>query len=68
MYEFSCARCGERFEELVGPHVGKEADDVAKVGTLQLVVPDAEGRLDLTLRLVHPEADATNAYAAMISR
>ena len=29
VYEFSCAKCGQRFEELVGPHVGKEAEDVA---------------------------------------
>lgn len=29
VYEFSCGQCGERFEELVGPHVGKEADEVS---------------------------------------
>jgi putative FmdB family regulatory protein len=29
VYEFSCDSCGQRFEELVGPHVGKEAEDVA---------------------------------------
>ena len=29
IYEFSCAKCGHRFEELVGSHVGTEAGDVA---------------------------------------
>jgi putative FmdB family regulatory protein len=28
VYEFSCEKCGERFEELVGPHVGKREQDV----------------------------------------
>jgi putative FmdB family regulatory protein len=28
IYEYSCRGCGQRFEELVGPHVGKPADDV----------------------------------------
>jgi putative FmdB family regulatory protein len=28
VYEFSCGSCGERFEELVGPHVGKREQDV----------------------------------------
>jgi len=28
IYEFSCGKCGERFEELVGPHVGKKAEEV----------------------------------------
>jgi beta-mannosidase len=44
------------------------ADDVARVGTVQLVVPDAPGPLDLTLRLAHPAAEADNAYRTMISR
>jgi putative FmdB family regulatory protein len=29
IYEFVCESCGHRFEELVGSHVGLEADDVA---------------------------------------
>jgi putative FmdB family regulatory protein len=29
IYEFECRDCGHRFEELVGSHVGTEADDVA---------------------------------------
>ena len=41
---------------------------VALVGTLQLVVPDAEGPLELALRLDHPEATSDNAYQAVISR
>ena len=28
IYEFDCESCGERFEELVGSHVGLEAADV----------------------------------------
>lgn len=28
IYEFSCADCGKEFEELVGPHVGKQESDV----------------------------------------
>ena len=28
VYEFSCGSCGERFEELVGPHVGTREEDV----------------------------------------
>jgi putative FmdB family regulatory protein len=28
VYEFACRSCGHRFEELVGPHVGVEADEV----------------------------------------
>jgi putative FmdB family regulatory protein len=28
IYEFECRSCGHRFEELVGSHVGLEADDV----------------------------------------
>jgi len=28
IYEFACQSCGHRFEELVGSHVGLEADDV----------------------------------------
>ena len=28
IYEFECRDCGHRFEELVGSHVGTEADDV----------------------------------------
>jgi putative FmdB family regulatory protein len=28
IYEFVCESCGCRFEELVGSHVGREADDV----------------------------------------
>jgi putative FmdB family regulatory protein len=28
VYEFSCGKCGERFEELVGPHVGKKVEEV----------------------------------------
>jgi hypothetical protein len=38
------------------------------VGTLQLLVPEAVGRLDLALRLVHPGAEADNRYRTMISR
>ena len=44
------------------------ADDVVRVGTVQLSVPDAEGRLELALRLSHPAAESGNAYATMISR
>jgi putative FmdB family regulatory protein len=29
LYEFECRRCGHRFEELVGPHVGLTEGDVA---------------------------------------
>lgn len=29
IYEFACQSCGHSFEELVGSHVGLEADDVA---------------------------------------
>jgi putative FmdB family regulatory protein len=29
IYEFECGECGHRFEELVGSHVGTDADDVA---------------------------------------
>ena len=29
IYEFVCESCGQRFEELVGSHVGREAEDVA---------------------------------------
>jgi putative FmdB family regulatory protein len=29
IYEFECRDCGHCFEELVGPHVGKETGDVA---------------------------------------
>jgi putative FmdB family regulatory protein len=29
IYEFVCESCGHRFEELVGSHVGRKADDVA---------------------------------------
>jgi putative FmdB family regulatory protein len=29
IYEFTCKACGNRFEELVGSHVGLDADDVA---------------------------------------
>ena len=28
IYEFVCESCGHRFEELVGSHVGRRADDV----------------------------------------
>ena len=28
LYEFECRRCGHRFEELVGQHVGLEEGDV----------------------------------------
>jgi putative FmdB family regulatory protein len=28
IYEFSCSRCGHRFEELVGSHVGTASKDV----------------------------------------
>jgi putative FmdB family regulatory protein len=28
VYEFSCRKCDERFEELVGPHVGKKVEEV----------------------------------------
>ncbi len=28
IYEFDCESCGERFEELVGSHVGLDAADV----------------------------------------
>jgi putative FmdB family regulatory protein len=28
IYEFECRSCGHRFEELVGSHIGLEADDV----------------------------------------
>ena len=28
IYEFDCRSCGDRFEELVGSHVGLEAGDV----------------------------------------
>ena len=28
IYEFVCGSCGHRFEELVGSHVGREADSV----------------------------------------
>jgi putative FmdB family regulatory protein len=28
IYEFECRSCGQRFEELVGSHVGRETDDV----------------------------------------
>jgi len=28
IYEFSCKDCGHRFEELVGSHVGLDADEV----------------------------------------
>jgi beta-mannosidase len=44
------------------------ADDVARVGTLQLVAADEEGPLDLVLRLSHPEAESDNAYRTVISR
>ena len=27
IYEFECRSCGQRFEELVGSHVGRETDD-----------------------------------------
>lgn len=29
IYEFSCGECAERFEELVGPHVGKTVEQVS---------------------------------------
>jgi putative FmdB family regulatory protein len=29
IYEFVCESCGHRFEELVGSHVGRRADEVA---------------------------------------
>jgi hypothetical protein len=44
------------------------ADDVARVGVIQLVVPDVEGPLDLALRLDHPQATSDNAYGTVISR
>jgi putative FmdB family regulatory protein len=28
IYDYECGSCGERFEELVGPHVGLKADQV----------------------------------------
>jgi putative FmdB family regulatory protein len=28
IYEFECCSCGQRFEELVGSHVGRETDEV----------------------------------------
>lgn len=28
IYEFVCGSCGHRFEELVGSHVGRQAEDV----------------------------------------
>jgi beta-mannosidase len=55
-------RHGWRWQGDVGP------DDVARVGTLQLVVPDIEGALDLVLRLAHPAATSDNAYRSVISR
>ncbi len=55
-------RHGWRFSGDVGP------DDCVRVGTLQLVVPDVAGPLDLALRLVHPDTGADNAYRTMISR
>jgi beta-mannosidase len=55
-------RHGWRWQGEVGP------DAVALVGTIQLVVPDAEGPLELALRLHHPEASSDNAYRAAISR
>jgi beta-mannosidase len=45
---------------------GFEADECRRVGTLQLVVPDAPGPLDLSLTLEAGEHSATNAYAATI--
>ncbi|HZB70645.1 MAG TPA: hypothetical protein VE395_00805, partial [Acidimicrobiales bacterium] len=44
------------------------ADDVTRVGTIQLVVPDAEGSLELALHLTHPQATSDNAYGTVISR
>jgi beta-mannosidase len=42
------------------------ADDCARVGTLQLLVPDAPGPLTLDLTLEHPMAAATNRYETVI--
>jgi putative FmdB family regulatory protein len=38
IYEFACQSCGHRFEELVGSHVGLEADEVVcpKCGTAKI--------------------------------
>jgi putative FmdB family regulatory protein len=38
IYEFACQSCGHRFEELVGSHVGLDADEVAcpKCGSTKL--------------------------------
>jgi beta-mannosidase len=55
-------RHGWRWQGDVGP------DDVARVGTLQLVVPDVEGALDVALRLHHPRTTSDNAYRSVISR
>jgi beta-mannosidase len=43
------------------------ADTCAHVGTLQIVVPDAPGRLVLDLTLDHPSAAATNRYVTTIA-
>lgn len=42
------------------------SDDCARVGTLQFVVPDANGSLVLDLTLEHAAAAASNRYAAPI--
>jgi beta-mannosidase len=59
---WSGGRHGWRWQGDVG------ADDVARVGTIQLVVPDTEGPLDLALHLSHPSAESDNAYRTVISR
>ena len=55
-------RHGWRWQGDVGP------DDVARVGTIPLVVPDAEGALELALRLDHHDATSANSYSTVISR
>ena len=46
---------------------GVGADDCRRVGTLQLVVPDAPGPLDLELTLDAGDHSTTNAYSTTIT-
>ena len=44
-----------------------DADSVARVGTIQLVVPDEPGALGIDLELRSAETTATNRYEAVVS-
>jgi len=44
------------------------SDECVRVGTIQAVVPEAEGHIELSLELAHAEVGATNRYCGKIAK